>query len=277
MVLGVAAIPQLKLKLCCNRIWELDYIRGVLLILVTLDHVCIFAPNFLSTTNIAGELIVKFCRDYTSLAPRPYVQPIIIFLFAFLSGINCNFTRNFSARISSFGLLVSAFMLIHKLGTLLLPAFLQGLLVFNILAVLFICNVIWFILVKIKMPKAAILLLGVCLAGVGLYFWIRLIITGGYYVLPDNFKVFALVIYSQQGLTWSINNFEPLLPSLGFFLIGGITGGVIYKNKRSLIKHAPNGFTKPIIAYGKHSLAAYLVAPVVIIAFLALLSVLRII
>lgn len=272
-----AAAKLPKLKLSKNRIWELDYFRGILLVLVTIDHVSIFLPQFVSPGNAIGTLILQMTRDYAALPPRGYVQPVVIFLFAFLSGINCRFTNNPAARAVSIGLFTSLFMLLHKIGTLFLQPFLSGLLIFNILAVLTICMFIWIPIVKLRIPKGAILAVGIVLVIIGLYFLVRMLRLGSYYVLPDNLRVFALLIYSEQGLRWSNNNFEPLLPALGFFLIGGVVGGIIYKNKRSLFTHLPNGFIKPVILLGKYSIYAYLLAPVVIIGFLYALSILKII
>lgn len=168
-------------------------------------------------------------------------------------------------------------MLMHKIGTLVVPSFLSGLLIFNILAVLTICMFIWIPIVKFRVPKPIILAIGVVLIVIGLYFLARMLKLDAYYVLPDNLKVFALLIYSQQGLNWSNNNFEPLLPALGFFLVGGVLGGIIYKDKRSLFAHLPNRFIKPVIVLGKYSIYAYLFAPVVIIGFLYILNLLKII
>lgn len=267
-----SAVKLPKLRLIGHRIWELDYIRGILLILVTIDHCCIFLPNFIIPNNAIGTLIIRIANDYTSLVLRSYFQPLVIFLFAFLSGINCKFAKNHLGRAVSIGLFTSAFMLLHKIGTLFLYPFLNGLLIFNILAVLTICMFVWVPIKRYRIPKAAIIGVACVLIAIGLYFLASLLMTGSYYQLPQNLKVFALLIYSQQGVNWSPNNFEPLLPALGFFLLGGVTGGVIYKNNRSLIKHLPNNFIKPVILMGKYSIYAYLFAPVVIIGLLYLLN-----
>jgi len=269
-------MSKLRLKLLRPRIWELDFFRGCLLIFVTLDHCFIYMRSFFHPTNAAGDLLIRLSHSYLDLPLRPYIQPVIIFLFALLSGVNCGFTVSHAKRAASFGLFVSVFMLLHKIGSLIFPTYIYGLLIFNILAILAICAFVWLILKAVKAPDWVIAILAVLSIFAGLWFWGYLLNHHSLYVLPHHLRGFAFLIYSQQGLDWSPNNFEPLLPSMGFFLTGGLLGGKLYKNKRSLYKHAPCGLAKPVIWLGKYSLINYLFAPVVILAFLSLLNLLRI-
>jgi uncharacterized membrane protein len=258
------------------RIWELDYIRGCMLIFVTLDHCLGFLPVFLHPTNAAGEWLIRLSYLYLSLPVRPYLQPIFIFLFALLSGVNTNFSKNHVLHAASFGLFVSIFLLLHKIGTLIFPTFIMGLTIFNILSILAISAFVWAFLKAVRAPDFVIVLLAALFIAIGLWFWIYLLKTGQYYVLPYGLRGFAFLVYSRQGLDWSPNNFEPLLPSLGFFLSGGLLGSKLYKNKRSLIPHAPCSAAKKVIFLGRYSLYVYLFAPVVIIAFFMLLNALKV-
>lgn len=271
--MGKTAGPKLRLKLAKPRVWELDYFRGCLLIFVTLDHCFVFLPHFLQPTNAAGAFIVELSKLYTSMPERRFIQPGIIFIFALLSGINCCFVKNHLRRATSFGLFVSCFMLLHKIGTLVFPSFLRGELMFNILAILAISTFVWWFLKAIKTPDIVIALLAVLCIGVGMWFCVYFLKTDDYYILPHHLRGFALLVYSMQGYLLSPNNFEPLLPSLGFFLAGGLIGNKLYKNKRSLFQHAPCACAKSVMVLGKHSLIAYLFAPVVIIGLCLLLNV----
>ncbi|MDD3946939.1 MAG: heparan-alpha-glucosaminide N-acetyltransferase domain-containing protein [Clostridia bacterium] len=267
---------EITLNLAHNhrRLWEFDYLRGLLLILVTVDHVCGYLPVFIHPENIVGIFLLKLCRDYTFLAAKRFVQPLVIFLFAYLSGINCNFTKDPIRRATRLGLITSVFMLCHQLGTLLFPSFFKGLFVFNILAVLTVCLFLWIPIKKYKVQRNHLIALGVLTTAVGLYFWGRLLFTEAYYNLPSDFRMFALFIYSEQGLHWSVDNFEPLLPSLGFFLLGSAADDLLFRKRYCDI---PNRFLQPVVLLGRQSLVAYLFAPVVIIGFLKFLNLIEII
>ena len=65
----------------------------------------------------------------------------------------------------------------------------------------------------------------------------------------------------------SPNNFEPLFPHLGWFILGGIMGKYIYKNKQTLTKNEePYKVFRPIAYVGKHSLVVYIVGTIVVLA-----------
>ena len=76
--------------------------------------------------------------------------------------------------------------------------------------------------------------------------------------------------------TFASSDYFPLLPNLGYFLLGAFLGKTVYKEKESLLPNA--NLKDPIIGFlcfcGKHSLLIYLVHQPVIAALLGIAAML---
>ena len=218
-----------------KRIWELDALRGL----------CIL-----------GMVIIHFVYDLVDLYKLVAWEcpPAFLFvqqwggvLFLLISGI----CVTLGSRCIRRGLLVFACGLICTAVTYGMYRFgMAGksiIIYFGVLHCLGACMLLW--PVFRRLPWWALGILGLVLAGVGLYLMDMPPVTS-YWLMP-------------LGLPWkgfASSDYFPLLPYLGLFLIGSALGRSVYKNKESLL---PNANTQnPIVRFfllcGKHSLWIYL-------------------
>lgn len=247
------------------RIWELDFIRGIILLIVTFDHCCLFSAywNVMPYTSAFGSLICDFTFWYCDCAFRKGIEPFGLFLLCFLSGINCSFTNNGLRRVLKFWLFTFIMMAGYALLRLFIPNLIEGFFIFNIIQVLTISFTVWYFLDQIFTPVWVRFILASIIICVGLTYFYMHFVRGNAYIQNP---LLALLVYNSNGYLLSPNNFEPLFPHLGFFIIGGILGKYLYPNKKTLTTRTyPPRFLSPLLLLGKHYLAAFVFAPVIIL------------
>lgn len=242
-----------------KRIWELDIMRGILMIFVTLDHACNYGLDFgiFDFNTFIGKPIHDFAEMYCDSAFRNGIQPFGLFLFCYLSGINCSFSRSKFKRVLKMWIVCGLFMGTVAMIHVFAPTFVKGPLMFNIIAVITICVTTWWILDLIHCPTWIRFTLAVGIIAIGLTHYYMYYIRDFSYINSD---YLALLVYNTHGRRMSPNNFEPLFPHLGWFLLGGVMGKYIYKERKTLTKHEePYKPFIPLAYVGKHSLAVYVV------------------
>lgn len=263
------------------RIWELDLLRGILLFFVTIDHVCIYAysRHIVTYKTEFGKFIESFAPFYLNSVFRNGTQPFGLWLICFMSGMSCSFSSSNESRLLKFWIFNILYMGGYALLKVILPTFISGYLIFNIVPVLTLSLTIWYLLNKIKgkLGKVLQLIVAVLLTALGVTVYvINCNLSDGIYIsdicrggIVFNSKLLSLLFYSKSGFALSRDNFEPLLPHAGFFLLGSIFASIIYKERTSLLKKkTPPKILTPILLLGKHSLLAYLLLAPIIIALL---------
>ena len=97
---SILKLPALKSKSLKkkDRIWELDFIRGICVILMIWDHFMFnIAEIFGDAWVIANPIhngILELAINYENGMLREIFHPIIFCLFFLLCGISCNLSRN---------------------------------------------------------------------------------------------------------------------------------------------------------------------------------------
>lgn len=248
-----------------KRIWELDILRGILMIFVTLCHCCQFGNQLCIFDFVTpfGIKVHDFINTYSGSAFAVGIQPFGLWLFCWLSGVNCSFSRSKVRRVLKMvffcGLFMGGYYALH----LLVPSFIVGDLIFNIIAVITICVTIWWLLDLVKCPdwiRIGIAIIAICL---GLTYYYMDYVRGGAWVEND---FLALMVYNGHAHDISRQDFQPLFPHLGWFILGGVMGKKIYKEKKTLTKHEePYKVFRPLAYIGKHSLVVYMIGTVVVL------------
>lgn len=253
------------------RAWELDVMRGVILLCVTLDHCMSYGLHDIMTPcTSVGIWMQGLAQLYCDSAVRHAMQPFGLWLLAFMSGLTGAFTRSRFHRVFKFWIFCALFMGGYALLHVVWPELVTASLIFNIIAVLTICFTLGWVLDTIKCPTWLRGYLGALLIVVGITFYYK------YYIL-DNANVtsewLALLVYNDHGRAMSPQNYEPLLPHLGWFLVGGVVGKYLYPDRRTKCKRVlPPKALGPVLIVGKHSLAAYIVLPFAILGLVKLIS-----
>ena len=86
-----------------TRIHEIDFIRGILILLVVMDHIFNFTMNFSSGWAGAEHLQPYYALNqamhfYWDHPVRMVVRWICLISFCFISGISCAFSKSNSKR-----------------------------------------------------------------------------------------------------------------------------------------------------------------------------------
>lgn len=234
-----------------KRIHEVDFLRGILICLVLLDHIlnAILTHShtwYEITGNVFYLNLFNDMNWYWTTWPRNLVRYIALILFCFVSGLSCAFSRNNWKRAGE--MLVLWFVLFiggRCLSNLGLPF--NTCIDFNIIGVLawstlfycFIQNCSW----KGK------------LASTLLWFLASTVLMGFINSIPNVHTLYCPPLvdpdYIKPQADWM-----PLVPYISFFFLGATITSIIYKEKKSLLKR--HEFERPVCFVGRHTLWIYL-------------------
>ena len=206
-----------------NRIWEIDFLRGLFILLMVVFHF------FFDLYNFTEFKIIDFNNPI--IRALPYFSAI----FISASGISSTFSRNNVRR----GLKLMAVALAISLVTYLISP--DVFVKFGILHFLAVCMIAWPIFGRLDWKW--LVALGLVIIGLGLYF--TTIHTDIAFLFPFGITVDG----------FSSGDYYPLFPYAGIFMFGAALGKTVYAGKKSLLKWdlKPN----VINLAGRHSLLIY--------------------
>ncbi|MEG1609422.1 MAG: hypothetical protein RR348_06095, partial [Clostridia bacterium] len=89
----VASKPHKKLKVAKQRIWELDFLRGICVLLMMFDHLLyniaeVFGSVWALENGLFFEKLYENACIYMESDLRLIVQNIVVWVFSFLFGIS---------------------------------------------------------------------------------------------------------------------------------------------------------------------------------------------
>ena len=217
-----------------KRIWEIDFLRGLALIIMVYYHI-IFDLNEIFNIKVSYESGMNY-----------FVGKLSAILFIALSGLSSSLSKSNVKR----GIKVLAIALILTIVTSIFTSFSIK---FGILHLLGVSMIIYPLLNKIKTFHLSVL---------GL-----VIIIIPYAVsMKTNFDwLFMLGFYSEKFYS---GDYYPLIPWLGIFIFGIVFGRIFYSEKRSLlIKPLRDNIVN---AVGRNTLIIYLIHQPLIFAIIYL-------
>lgn len=232
-----------------KRIWELDFFRGVFLWGMIGIHL------IYDLVDLYGVLDWDLPRWYLLFKNRFGI------LFVVLSGLCATLGRNSVRR----GIKVFACGMVCSLATVAMVwAGVAGkdlLIWFGVLHCLGVCMLLWPLFRK--MPTWMLLILGLAMAVYGeclrreVFVWAE-------YLFPLGFKTAA----------FSSSDYFPLLPNLGYFLLGTVLGRKFYSARESRMPNVNPD--RPVIRFfrwcGEHSLLIYMVHQPVLAGLVGLIA-----
>ena len=239
-----------------QRIWEIDFLRGLAIILMVGYHLLFDLGEFRGIKRFLG-----FSTDLSS-AVWTAAQYFFAGLFVVLSGISSTLSRNNVRR----GLRLLAVALALTLGTYLIAVWLHffdpaDTIIFGILHCLAVSMLLYGAVFK-KVSAAANALCGAAVMGLAAL----LPIVGKAFSIRSNW----LIPFGLPSQSFSSLDYFPLIPWFGVFLIGVALGKSVYASKRSLLPwRLPGTFVN---AAGRHSLLIYIVHQPVIMGVLYVLG-----
>lgn len=253
-----------------SRIIELDFIRGFCLFLMIMDHTLydlafIFSRQWFGGETEPSGLLCQLCnfaeQFYFPWIMRDIVWSLVVFLFVFISGTSSYFSHSNlkrGIRLMAVALLLSAF----TYGMDWMSGYTNQFVIrFGILHMLAASMLIYCVLRKTGILIT--LFTGVAAIAAGIYFT--------YVPLETSSQYLGILIRTTSGF-YSADYF-PLLPWLGFFLLGTTIGRKLYEDRRSLLNPRREPvLTRPVLFMGRHSLVVYLIHQPLVYGILTLLG-----
>lgn len=217
-----------------KRIWELDALRGFFIWIIMFIHL---SYDLVDLYGIMEPVYPKLYAFQFAWGGVPFLM---------IAGISATLGSHPVKR----GLVVIGGGLLCTLATLgmYLVGFAdKGIIIyFGVLHCIGLCMILW--LLFRKCPWYVLGLLGIILSAVGLYFK-TLTVSHPY-----------LILFGLCPRSFASSDYFPLLPNLGYFLLGAMLGKLVYKQKISLFPKVKE--SNPIRRFfcfcGRHSLAFYL-------------------
>lgn len=225
----MTALPNGK-----NRIWEIDFLRGLCIPGMLLIHL------IYDVVNLYGFVDWPYPLWY-SLFKNNYGA-----LFVVISGVSVTLGHRSVKRgltVFAAGMLVT----IVTAGMYLLRMAGRGIIIyFGVLHCLGVCMMLWPLFRKL--PTKWLAVLGIVL------------MLAGWYLREKEFGFSFLIPLGFQSVGFSSSDYFPLMPNLGYFLLGAALGKKCYGEKKSLLPGVNTG--NPLIRFfswcGRHSLMIYL-------------------
>ena len=236
-----------------KRVWEIDLLRGIAILLMIFDHVLFDLINFygINVPLKTGTLAFTYS----------VVESFFAGLFIFLSGISSSFPRSNLLRglkllfvamaLTLVTFIFSTYFLSPEDNITIWFGVLHCLAVSMLLAPLFL-----------KLNKYVALSIAFVITFI-FPFWVSGINAAG--TVPNN----ALSFLGFYTNTFTSGDYFPLIPWMGVFIFGVVFGRVFYKEKKSLIKKD----LKPIVFnyVGRYTLWIYLVHQPIVLGILYLI------
>lgn len=265
-----------------QRIWEVDFLRGLMILFVVWDHLMWDIDEFGPYKTEFFNALYSFCKlYYGSRGIRQIAQPVFVTMFVFTSGVSCSFSRSNGKRalkMVAFACLLTAvtYAVSSVIGVNLT-------MYFNVIHVIALSTLLWTVIEYCwsKCNKDwqknifGVVMLAVTLAS---------IVVGAYANFKpwdsDNKLWYFLVqhLTSKNGKPTDFAKFHggdylPFLPDFGWFLVGAFLGRVVYKEKKTIFPSVNPKYINPITFCGRHSLWVYFGSQIAMFSILYLLSV----
>jgi uncharacterized membrane protein len=262
-----------------KRAWELDFLRGIAIIMVIYDHVMLTLGTFYYTWLETGnqkliDLAAKGAEYWTSDI-RIFWRPFFIFIFFFVSGLCTALSRNNLKR----GFKLAIVALLVSAGTFVLENYIvqeEGMFImFGVLHCMAVIILIYALIsgiVRLLAKNNKYILSAVCLA-IGIAAIIldkrynlslaQVTLSSAPYVETSH-QWLGLFVYVESW--WSADYF-PILPFVGYFLLGASIAPFVYPKRKSLLPALDGKWHLPVTVAGRFSLLIYLLSQ--ILAYLA--------
>lgn len=266
----LAATPKQK------RIWEVDFLRGFMILFVVWDHL-MWDIRYLQPYNTDFfNALYNFAVTYDNGALRAATHDAFVTLFVFTSGISCSFTRNNGKRalkMISFALLFTAITyaaqsIVHE----------EIAIYFNVIHVLALSTALWTV-IEWAWAKCSQNWQKNVFGAVMTVLIVTSLVVGS----AANTKMgawqstnpmfFFLANHKEPNVISTGGDYLPFLPDFGWFLIGAFLGKFIYKEKKTLFPSVNTKWVSPVTFCGRYSIWIYFGSQLFLYALFYLLSV----
>ena len=257
-----------------QRIWELDFLRGVCVLLMVFDHFMfdiaeMFDAAWLDSGKASVIHIVELAQQYIDASSlRNTTQHIVVWIFAILCGISCSFSRSNLKR----GVQASIIA-----GIITIVSYYMGAPIkFGILHMFAFSILFWWLIDTIcchnKMITAGVcMFIGIMIITMHQGFMATYNNNAQAFSDNNNFYFIGEFMVGETGFYSA--DYYPIFPTTGYMLIGATLGVLLYSKKKSLLPHLGKyDWYKPFAFWGKIAIWVYALHQVVVVVLLAIIS-----
>ena len=218
-----------------KRIWELDAFRGICVLGMVIVHFMYDLTDLYGILNWEAPVWFAFVQRWGGV------------LFLLISGISATLGSR-SVRRGLIVLCAGALVSAVTYGMYRFGGFDKSIIIyFGVLQCLGCCMIFWWLFKRL--PNWALVVLGGCMVAAGLYL--------------DTVVLLEQPLLVPLGFVYhdfASADYFPLLPNLGFFLLGAVLGRTVYGKKETLLARVSekNGIVRGLCFIGKQSLWIYL-------------------
>lgn len=258
-----------------KRVWELDFLRGLAVILMLWDHFMwdfVYLPwwfsNYKQIDNSFIKSMVAFANTFCDSALRFWGHYIFVFVFLFLVGTSCSFSRDNTRRGSLLFMVALAFTggsFILKAVGVLEDGIVFGILDCIALSILLAAatdNATTMVpeLLGAKRNSRLVRYLNIFVPFVLGVIILAFGIKAEFWALryDSNFHTENLLGYILGTKAYGDDWFG-LFPNVGAVLLGLYFGKVAYASRQSLLPRLDGKWNKPFRFVGRHALIFYIV------------------
>lgn len=269
-------MEQMLNKTKKDRIWELDFIRGLCVLLMIFDHFCFDLAStysyewFLATENPLFMKIYDLSYHYYyELELRQFVEPLVVCVFCALCGISCSFSKSNLKR----GVELAICSILISIVTNALGAPIN----FGIFHCLTVAILLWCLInfICCKNPSKTAFLCGIIGIGIVISNYVLCQIADlNPSAFIDNSKYYFVGNFLRPDNSWINCDDQPIFPLCGYMLLGAAFGPMIYHKRKSLIPILGKyDWYAPVNFWGRIAMWVYIFHQVIITAILELVSV----
>lgn len=260
-----------------KRIFELDVLRGLCIILMLVDHTMydlMMFDTFAVNAHIINNPFMNWLSDTAEKwwfwDVRLHVRNIVFFTFVGVSGISTSLTRSNNVRFIK----MTAAAMIISLGSMIFDRvfYFDSQVYFGVLHLLAASLLIYILLSKIDDNKWLYLAVGVALIAMGLVIHIGGMDKNAHlfydtipYASKFNYKVVV-------GLEMIGSDCYGIVPYSGIFLVGAFLGKLLYKDKRSVFPKLRRGWSRTFEFAGRNAIWFYVAHQPIIFIILIVMS-----
>lgn len=258
-----------------QRIWELDFARGICVLLMIFDHAMVDIADIFgrawSNAN-PGTFYLDLWQNakaYLTSDLRITVQAIVVIVFAVVCGISCSFSRSNLKRGIEVAVCAGIITFVTSLEAIDMP------ILFGILHMLAVAILLWWLINTIcrkdKHRTAVVcLVVGVAIICIDAYMSERFRLK---LFQPETSRFAFLADWMIGDRSFYSADYYPVFPYVGYMLLGASVAPLIYPNRKSLIPILGKyNWYYPFSFWGKIALWVYIFHQVVITAIFSLIS-----
>lgn len=258
-----------------QRIWELDFLRGVCVLLMVFDHFMydiadMFGNAWIATDKENVIQIVRLAIQYINSSQlRSTTQHIVVWIFAVLCGISCSFSRSNLKRGVQASIIAGIITIVSY--------YMEADIKFGILHMFAFSILFWWLIDTICCHNKMITA-GVCMFVGMMIIAMNAGFMATYKTNPQAFTDNNNLFFIGEFMLGDTHNFfsgdyYPIFPTTGYMLVGSALGVLLYPKKKSLLPWLGKyDWYKPFAFWGKIALWVYALHQVVVVVILAIIS-----